>query len=59
MDDLTQLHADATADLYLHRPDEAGWCVACDEPYPCGGEWINARAIAGVEARWRREAVTR
>jgi hypothetical protein len=59
MDDLAQLHADATADLYLHRPDPAGWCVVCDEPYPCPQEWADIRAIMGVEARWRRVAVTR
>jgi hypothetical protein len=59
MDDLTQLHADATADLYRHRPDGAGQCVGCGDEYPCAEEWITGRAIAGVEARWRREAVTR
>lgn len=59
MDHLAQLHADASADLSRHRPDAAGWCEACDEEYPCPGEWINIRAIMGVEARWRREAVTR
>jgi len=59
MDHLTALHAEATADLYLHRPDPAGWCVVCDEEYPCPAEWADIRAIMGVEAWWRREAVTR
>ena len=54
--ELAQLYADAVRDLNRHWPDEDGTCIGCDDTYPCAEEWITQRAIAGIEARWRRQS---
>ena len=53
--ELAQLYADAVSDLNRHWPDEDGNCIGCGDAYPCAEEWITQRAIAGIEARWRRQ----
>jgi hypothetical protein len=54
--ELAQLYGDAVQDLNRHWPDEDGVCLGCGDNYPCAEEWITQRAIAGIEARWRRYA---